>query len=190
MTRLLTITFLITTMTASYGQVNQMDYGATETIYEKAIKELARDFKDNGPIYVADEGFISNFFQTQEVKERKVIFVNELNESNELRKNGNLMRIYQIEYPLVTGDRIQIKINHIVAYEIDLLKSESYWPKKLTENERKLAREGIEKSRLLKGGHEAITYNSVIQNTWTYVIFKFDPLDKEFKTEKVETKSN
>ena len=163
-----------------------MHDGEKETIYEKAIKELIRDFRDDGPIYIADETFISNFFWEREFEGRKVIFICDINEGEELKKNGNLIRVYQIEYPLVTGDQIQIKINHMLIYDIDLQKGESEWPKKLTARQKEMTRERIEKSKSLEGG---VTCGSIIQDTWTYVIFRFDSQDKEFKFEKVETKT-
>jgi hypothetical protein len=189
MRRLLTILVLINMTTSSYGQVNHMHDGEKETIYEKAIKELVRDFKDDGPIYIENETHISNFFWEREVSGRKVIFVSDINEKEELKKNGNLIRVYQIEYPLVTGDQLQIKINHMLIYDIDLQKGEREWPKKLTPRQKEITREGIQKSRLLDGGENANTYGSIIQNTWTYVIFRFDSQDKEFKFEKIETKT-
>ncbi len=189
MRRFLTILVLIKMTTTSYGQVNHMHNGEKETIYEKAIKELIRDFKDDGPIYIADEVYISNFFWEREFEGRKVIFISDINEKEELKKNGNLIRMYKIEYPLVTGDQLQIKINHILIYDIDLQKGESEWPKKLTTKEKEMTREGIEKSRSLDGGVNAKTYSSLRQNTWTYVIFRFDSQHKEFKFEKIETKT-
>jgi hypothetical protein len=175
--------------TSSYGQVNHVHDAEKESIYEKAIKELVRDFKDDGPIYLTDETYISNFFWEREVDGRKVIFINNINEKEELKKNGNLIRVYQIEYPLVTGDQIQIKINHMLIYDIDLQKGESEWPKKLTTKERELTSKQIEKSRSLEGAANVKTYGSIIQDTWTYVIFRFDSQDKEFKFEKIETKT-
>ena len=97
MRRLLTILVLIVMTASSYGQVNHMHDGEKETIYEKAIRELIRNFKEDGPIYIADEMDISNFFWGREFEGRKVIFINVINEEEELKKNGNLIRLYEIE---------------------------------------------------------------------------------------------
>jgi hypothetical protein len=185
----LTILVLIKMTTTSYGQVNDMHNEEKETIYEKAIKELIKDFKDDGPIYIADEVYISKLFSEREFEGRKVIFISDINENEELKKNANLMRVYELEYPLVTGDELQIEINHLLIYDIDLQKNESEWPKKLTTNEKEMTRERIERSRSLDGGVNAKTYSSIIQNTWTYVIFRLDSQSKEFKFDNIETKT-
>lgn len=185
----LVIILALIKMTSSFGQVNHMHDGQNETIYEQAIKELIKDFKDDGPIYIADDSRISNFFWDRQVDGRKIVFISDLNEADELKKNDNFIRVYEIEYPMINGDQLQIKINHMVIYEIDLLKDENEWPKKLTVKEKEETRRRIEKSRLTNGGIEVKTYSSIINNAWTYVIFLFDPHDKEFKIEKIETKT-
>lgn len=188
MRRLVTILSLIMT-TYSFGQINHMHDGENETIYEKAIQELIRNFKDDGPIYIRDDSRISNFFWDRQADGRKIIFLSDVNEADELKKNENLIRVYEIEYPMINGDQLQIKINHMVIFEIDILKNENEWPKKLTDKERELARKGIAKGRLIEGGSEAKNYSSLINNAWTYITFLFDSQDKEFKIKKVETKT-
>jgi hypothetical protein len=158
-----------------------------ETIYEIAIRELIKETGMEGSIYLVYDQSLTNYFWTRQIEGRKIIFISNENEKEEQKKNGNILRMYELEYPKISNDRIEIKINHQLAYEIDLKKGESEWPRSMTEIEKEITRQGIEKSNRFYGDQNLSTYSAIIHITCSYVTFKFNSSDNEFLFEKIET---
>ena len=171
----------------SYAPMNYIIDKDHLSIYELAVKELVEDFKDDGPVYILKEANINHFFYfDREFSGRKVKFINDT-QLDEVKESQNIVRAYQIECPINFKDQLQIKINNLINIKKALDKDEGSWPNKLQSNEREYLKSTIKRIRMYDNYKDSATLSSLIQNTHTYVIFRYNSTSKEFGFEKVET---
>jgi hypothetical protein len=171
----------------SYTPMNYIIDKDNLSIYELAVKELVEHFKDDGPVYILQEANINHFFYfNREFSGRKVQFINDT-QLDEVKESQNIVRAYQIECPITFKDQLQIKINHLLNVKIDLKKDEDSWLNKLQSNEREYFKNTIKRIRMYDNYKDSATLSSLIQNTHTYVIFRYNSTSTEFGVEKIET---
>lgn len=162
-----------------------------KSLYTEALKALVRDkgFYPYQNELLLDSSTYWDKMPPSLVDDKPIVFVNSHNEKTLLSGNHNAIEILNFESPKIDGDELVIKINHTLSVTIYSQDDENSWSKRLTDKDKNLIKDLINRGKEINGIKESKTFNSAINNKWTYVKFKFNNQDKRFKIIGLEIKS-